>query len=64
MSDLYFDGSVGDYPPTDSVEWKVLAACADVGAWKPVLVLAREDFETAINKLRDLGWGFQWVTLH
>ena len=62
MGDLYFDGRVGLPPEPASVEWIVLEACADKRAWPRIKSLARGEFESAIERLRHMGWGFEWVT--
>ncbi len=61
--DLVFDGKSGVLPAPDTVEFAVLQACADRRAWPYMKRLERGDFERAIDRLRDLGWGFQWVSL-
>lgn len=61
--DLLFNGKTGRLPPRDSVEWMVLEACADCGAWSRLLRLHPGDFEWAIARLQMLGWGFEWDVL-
>lgn len=60
--DLHFDGRVGVDPEPESVEWIVLAACADRRGWPEIRRLVRGQFEDAIERLREMGWGFEWVT--
>lgn len=61
--DLRFDGRVGEIPEPETLEFMVLAACADRKAW-PLMNLKVGDFERAIAALQRMGWGFQWITLH
>ena len=64
MTDLVFNGACGRTPDEDSIEYAVLAACCTRRAWPYMaLVAQRGDFERAIDALRELGWGFEWVTL-
>jgi len=63
MSDLIFNGQRGALPDEDSTEYRVLAACCDERAW-PRQGFGMTEFEMAIERLRLMGWGFDWVTLH
>jgi hypothetical protein len=60
---LVFTGEQGKFPEQDSIEFLVLAACTSEMVW-PDLVLEEGDFERAIDKLKALGWGFEWVEIH
>lgn len=60
---LHFNGAVGAVPDPESSEWIVLEACADEKAWPRIKRLARGEFEDAIDRLRNMGWGFEWISL-
>ena len=61
--DLIFNGQQGRLPAQESVERLVLEACSDRRAWPRLKRLEPGDFEWAIDRLRALGWGFEWVSL-
>ena len=62
--DLVFTGKRGKTPDEDSVEYLILRACCSESVWPDVLVLKPEDFERAIDRLKQMGWGFEWRVVH
>ena len=62
--DLRFDGTRGQTPDEDSLEYMLLQACSveDRKLWRELKKARYLELERAINRLRRLGWGFEWIT--
>lgn len=61
--DLIFTGKRGELPEEDSVDYDILAACSSPSDWEGVLDLTADEFEEAITRLKQLGWGFEWISV-
>lgn len=64
--DLHFNGTVGrmPWPSMDNLEYLMLAACSDERFWPCLRGHTVEELAAAIDSLRALGWGFEWITRH
>lgn len=59
--DLIFTGERGEIPDEDSVDYDVLLACSSPEGWEGVIDVTADEFEGAITRLKQLGWGFELV---
>lgn len=66
MKNLIFNGRIGYYPDPGTLESIFLAGCSNEGekAWRYLAGLSRHEIESVIKHLIDMGWGFEWVTIH
>lgn len=65
MKSLFFNGKSGYPPEPGTLEFIFLQGCTDENAdvWMYLSKCPRWEIESVISHLRDMGWGFEWVTL-
>lgn len=66
MKNLIFNGRIGYRPEPGTLEHLFIAGCAEENkeVWDRLASCSRQEMEMVIKSLIELGWGFEWVTVH
>lgn len=66
MKSLFFNGRTGYLPDPGTLEFTFLQGCTDESedVWESLSKCSAWEIEDVVRRLREMGWGFEWVTLH